>query len=53
MHFVAHMHSTCGPLVTEATNGSSQVVARTAARLAMQVLHKHSTYRLLLNTHPK
>lgn len=35
--FVAHLHSTCGPLAMEATEGSSQVLARTAAQLAMQV----------------
>jgi hypothetical protein len=38
VHFLAHLHSTCGPLVTEATEGSSQVLARTAAQLAMQVM---------------
>jgi hypothetical protein len=37
VHFLAHLHSTCGPLATEATEGSSQVLARTAAQLAMQV----------------
>lgn len=37
VHFIAHLHSTCGPLGTEATEGSSQVLARTAAQLAMQV----------------
>lgn len=37
LHFLAQLHSTCGPLVTEAKEGSSQVLARTAAQLAMQV----------------
>jgi hypothetical protein len=39
LHFLAQLHSTCpGPLSTEATEGSSQVVARTAAQLALQAL---------------
>lgn len=37
IHFLAQLHSACGPLVTEATDGSSQVMARTAAQMAMQV----------------
>lgn len=47
VHFLAHLHSTCGPLVSEASEGSSQVLARTAAQLAMQVrelsrtMHRH------------
>jgi len=37
IHFLAQLHSACGPLVTDATDGSSQVMARTAAQMAMQV----------------
>jgi hypothetical protein len=37
VHFLAHLQSTCGPLAAEAADGSSQVLARTAAQLAMQV----------------
>lgn len=39
LHFLAQLHSNCpGPLSTEATEGSSQVVARTAAQFALQAL---------------
>lgn len=37
-HFMAHLHSSCGPLTGEATEGCSQVMGRTAIQLAAQVL---------------
>lgn len=38
LHFLAHLHSSCGPLTGEATEGSSQVMAHTAIQLATQLL---------------
>lgn len=38
LHFLAHLHSSCGPLTGEATEGNSQVMARTAVQLATQLL---------------
>jgi hypothetical protein len=35
---MAQLHAACGPLTGEATEGSSQVVARTALQLAAEVL---------------
>ncbi|WIA27986.1 hypothetical protein OEZ86_010576 [Tetradesmus obliquus] len=38
LHFMAHLHCSCGPLTGEATEGSSQVMACTALQLAAEVL---------------
>jgi hypothetical protein len=38
LHFMAQLHCACGPLTGEATEGSSQVMARTALQLAAEVL---------------
>lgn len=34
IHLMAQLHSLCGPLTGEATEGSSQVVARTAVQVS-------------------
>eukprot|EP00775_Hariotina_reticulata_P005684 gene5684-5922_t len=38
VHFLAQVHSICGPLKEESTAGSSQVVCRTAISLSLEVL---------------
>jgi hypothetical protein len=38
LHFMAQLHCACGPLTGEATEGSSQVMARTALQLAAEVM---------------
>lgn len=38
LHFLALLHGAAGPLTGEATDGASQVLARTAAQAAMEVL---------------